>query len=196
MTIKPDHLDETAVGIAPADPTEVYDYPPSAPTPIAYGDETVESRDSIPTRRIRWSIPTAVMLSALALVILSLTLWVQETDGASPTVIWQPAPVVTQTMATKTATITVPDRDSAFLMELEDLNPRHIFPAGVELHNAHYVCDALTGGRTIDWVAQQLSSYPLGDQKVTPIGIMDDPGEAQGFIRVVIQYYCPKVSVR
>lgn len=64
--------------------------------------------------------------------------------------------------------------------------------AGVEIHNARFVCASLLAGQTVDWIAQQFAAVPDGDG--TPGRIT--PAEARRFIPVAVKHHCPGAPLR
>jgi Protein of unknown function (DUF732) len=74
-------------------------------------------------------------------------------------------------------------------MDLQSIEPRTMFPAGTEIHNARYACSAFIAGQSVDWVVRQFEMATPGSGETTYI----TEDEARKFIPVAIKYYCPQV---
>lgn len=170
-------------------PTEaaVVDYPDTDATPLAYAsasDEPLESNDSRASRLPAWGIPVAALILSLALLVLAITHWVTATHAASPAVVWAPAPTITNTPPP----VTAPDKDTAFLMDLD----RHgvwSISSYAAIHDAGVVCRAISIGQ----LSQDDIAAGLIDAHIAGKG-MTDRAAVNRFIAVATQHYCPQVT--
>lgn len=170
---------EAASNAADAEPLA---YALDAADDYPFGDAEPSAADG----RVRWALSLAALFAAVAALISAATYGVRTIgDGASPVASTR-APV-TVVQPSRTVTLTEPDQDTAFLMDLRSLEPRMMATAGAEIHNARFVCSALLSGQSVDWVAQQFGAVPDGGGNAGRVTM----AEAQRFIPIAIKHYCP-----
>lgn len=176
-------------------PTEaaVVDYPDTTgiasalrdATPLAYASaaDEPESYDSPASRLPTWGIPVAALMVSLALLVLAITHWVTATHSASPSVAWAPAPTVTSTPPP----ITAPDKDTAFLMDLDKQGVWSL-SSYAAIHDAGVVCRSISIGQlSQDQIAAGLIDAHIAGKDMTDRTAVDK------FISVATQHYCPEV---
>lgn len=161
--------DETSI-------TEVGPTVLASTTPHAY-DEFVDY-PPVGQSRLRWALVIAALLGSVAAVIAAAAFGVRHWGGPQDTA--APDPVVTQTQASRTLTLTQPDEDTAFLMELDKTGTMYD-TAGAAVHNAKLTCKMLAAGKTKQEIADGLA-------KVQEI----DETKADAFVLISIAHYCPK----
>lgn len=169
--------DTLAAAYSPPEAYTVEDYPPT-------GADTVESPDSPRSKLATWGIPAAALVLALAALVFAITHWVRVTHGASPAVVWQPGQTVTSTKPV----VTVPDKDTAFLMDLDRQGVWSVSAYGA-VHDAQLVCRAIhIGGASHDQIAAGLIDAHIAGKDMT------DRAAVEKFINVAVQHYCPDVA--
>lgn len=170
--------DTLAAAYEPPEAYTVEDYPPTGSA------DAVESNDSPRSKLPAWGVPVAALLAAAALLIFALTHWVRVTGRATPAVAWQPAATVTSTKPV----VTVPDKDTAFLMDLDRQGVWSI-SSYAAVHDAELVCRAIhIGGASHDQIAAGLIDAHIAGRDMT------DRTAVEKFIAVAVQHYCPDVS--
>lgn len=171
----------------PTEAAPVLDYPDTAETPLAYAksDEgrPLESYDSPASKLPAWGIPVAAVMFSLALLVLALTHWVTATHGASPSVVWAPAPTITSTPVP----VSAPDKDTAFLMDLDKQGVWSL-SSYAAIHDAGVVCRSISIGQ----LSQDDIAAGLIDAHIAGKG-MTDRAAVDKFISVATQHYCPQV---
>lgn len=159
-----------------------------APTTLGESEARAYTLDDVaepaPYRRenslLRWGVPVGALLLGAAALLGAVGFGIDAWSSREPAPAADPAP---QVVETRSPALTHPDRDTAFLMELDQ--GRILYDsAGAAIHNAKVLCAELGRGRSVQEVANDFAGF--GEVQ---------PNEAVGFVTLSAKHYCPGVGL-
>lgn len=159
-----------------------------APTTLGESEARAYTLDDVgepvPYRRenplLRWGVPVGALLLGVAALVGAVGFGINAWSGREPAPVSDPAPRVVET---RSPALVHPDRDTAFLMELDQ--GRILYDsAGAAIHNAKVLCAELGKGRSVQEVANDFAGF--GEVQ---------PNEAVGFVTLAVKHYCPEVGL-
>lgn len=143
----------------------------------AWALDDVEDEPPKPRRVLAGVFVGAALAAAVGGLAVAVTLAMKVDDRPTPQ-----APVQAVVKPSRTITLTQPDQDTAFLMELDKTGIMYD-TAGAAVHNAAVVCKAVASGRSESQVVESFAEFrEMG------------PAEAAPFVAISIQHYCPRNS--